>query len=527
VENTFNNKRRKKVLLSGILLCFTYLSHGQVKRLSNFTEIIPEEHTRIVTSSPGKVFAYNAQEYVVFLSGATGYWKNNSEPHISSANALVHIKNGEVQSPQIKVFNPPRDFYTCLDLVFNPESYKERSFIQIRSACNEVKFDRFFLKHASNAFQASPQQSIHLAGKNVLHSSILKHGDEAYVLLVETPEIKPTGEVNRGGLGSDTLSLVRLDFARQTFDTISTFLLPARPFQDHKDFFGQVKINNDFTKVYLKPNIYDSLFTFSMGNISPEIKPFSYTYFATLDDYNFFSSPTYSQDSTFYESYDLISYQFRDGLVLKDSTVLKLPNRRIPAWHYTSINLLGKNQDTVLYSKTGLRDGEYTHEGMILADLEGNIIWEKQLTPYYIGLNINSAQYINDTILISGHYRPGRFVKDRETGDLRYITYGSRRSVCLRILADGTNLDAEALSKSEEVVVYPNPFYVDFKIAEEGVNKYQILDFNGNLVAEEILNPTTGIYRVYLPELDFGMYFLRLYKDDGDILEKKIFKMTY
>ncbi len=107
------------------------------------------------------------------------------------------------------------------------------------------------------------------------------------------------------------------------------------------------------------------------------------------------------------------------------------------------------------------------------------------------------------------------------------LTFGYRKAVSLRVLADGTNIDAEALSKSEKVVVCLNPFYVDFYIAEERVNKYQIVNFNGDLVAEESLNPTTGIYRVYLPQLDFGMYILRLYKVDGKILEKKIFKMTY
>jgi len=39
-------------------------------------------------------------------------------------------------------------------------------------------------------------------------------------------------------------------------------------------------------------------------------------------------------------------------------------------------------------------------------------------------------------------------------------------------------------------VVYYNPFFVDFKIAEEGVKRYQMLNCNGDLVAVENLDFT-------------------------------------
>jgi len=318
-----------KELITLILILCHLLLGAQTRSLKNFIEIDHEEHTRIVTSGPNQVFVENAQNIVIELSGATGLRKNNSEPHISSASALVHIKNGKAQIPQIRIYSWPRDYYRCINRVFTIESYTEESFVQIRSACNEVYFDRFFLKHATSSPFVSPQQKIYLSETNILHQQILKYGDEAYALLVETPEVKASGEVNEGGLGSDTVLLARLDFDKETFDTLAFFHLPAQPYQNINSFFGEAKINEDFSKIYLKTN--DTLYTFNLGNLNPEIKEIKPNQSFGLEDRSFFKYLGYNSDSTYYKNVYQVNYRFNNGSPLYDSTLINLPVEKFSA----------------------------------------------------------------------------------------------------------------------------------------------------------------------------------------------------
>lgn len=507
------------------LLIFTLslTIHAQTRDLVNFIEIIPEEHTQIATGSPAQVLINNSQDYVLDLAGATGLQKNNSLPHISSASALIHIKNGQVQSPQINVYVPPRDYSICGSIVYRVENFKEQSFVQVRSACNEVFIDRFILKHATSSRSPSPQQKIHLSGTNILHPKVLKYGDEAYALLVRTPEVKASGEVNRGGLGNDTLILAHLDFENETYDTVAFFRLPAQPYQNFKTFFGEAKINEAFSKIYL--NTSDTLFTFSINTVLPEVKALATDQYFSLDDRRFFIVNERSEDLAYYKNILRLDYRFNEGNLSFDTTILDLPTHQFSTAN--NLSIFGLNSTNILISETRYLENRELHLGTSLLDSLGNFLWHKQFVPDYSGLIIQHAYNVNDTLILSGFYKPGRFVINTQTLVKGYYPFGYRRTVSFRLLADGTNLDAEKLSAKEGLEVFPNPFSVDFKIAEEGATKYQLINTNGLLVKEEQLNPDIGIYRVYLPQLDFGMYILRLYKDDGEILEKKIFKTTY
>jgi len=508
--------------LTYIFLFSSLLVQAQTRDLSNFIEIIPEQHTRIVTGRPAQVFVKNSQDYVIDIAGATGYWKNMAEPHISPASALVHIKNGRVQSPQLKVNISPREYYTCVTNVYQVESFKEESFIQVRSACSEAFIDRFFLKHASSSFIPTPQQKIHLIGTNILHQKILKYGEEAYALIVETPEVKANGAVNRGGLGSDSVVLAHLDFENETYDTVAFFRLPAQPYQNINSFFGKAKINADFSKIYL--NAYDTLFTLSFDTQSTEVKLLSNDQYFNLEDRQYFINHEYSADSAFYKNILKVDYRFNEGNPTFDTSVVDLPQGKFSTDNYLSIFRL--NSTKILISETRYLEDRELHLGITLADELGNILWEKQFVPDYTGLILYYAQNVNDTIILSGAYKPGRFGINRQTNVQDYFATGFRRTVSFRVLADGTNLDAEKLSIEPELEVFPNPFYVDFKIVEEGATKYELINTKGIIVNEGQLNPDIGIYRIYEPQLEFGMYILRVFKLNGEMVQKKLFKLN-
>ncbi len=82
------------------------------------------------------------------------------------------------------------------------------------------------------------------------------------------------------------------------------------------------------------------------------------------------------------------------------------------------------------------------------------------------------------------------------------------------------------LQSSQELKVYPNPvtdyFYFDYSTSFTTNIKLQVYNTLGKVVISKELNDKQGVEKVYVTDLEKGLYFCSLIVDDNRVLTKKI-----
>jgi len=92
------------------------------------------------------------------------------------------------------------------------------------------------------------------------------------------------------------------------------------------------------------------------------------------------------------------------------------------------------------------------------------------------------------------------------------------------------NLNADSitikLQSAQELKVYPNPvtdyFYFEYTATFTKNAKLQVYNTLGKVVITKDLNDKQGTEKVYVSDLEKGMYFCSLLVDDNRVITKKI-----
>lgn len=82
------------------------------------------------------------------------------------------------------------------------------------------------------------------------------------------------------------------------------------------------------------------------------------------------------------------------------------------------------------------------------------------------------------------------------------------------------------LQSAQELKVYPNPvtdyFYFEYTATFTKNAKLQVYNTLGKVVITKDLNDKQGTEKIYVSDLEKGMYFCSLLVDDNRVLTKKI-----
>lgn len=93
-----------------------------------------------------------------------------------------------------------------------------------------------------------------------------------------------------------------------------------------------------------------------------------------------------------------------------------------------------------------------------------------------------------------------------------------------------SNMSADSLvikpQSAQELKVYPNPvtdyFYFEYNATYTKNAKLQVYNTLGKVVITKELNDKQGTEKIYVSDLEKGMYFCSLLVDDNRVITKKI-----
>ena len=86
---------------------------------------------------------------------------------------------------------------------------------------------------------------------------------------------------------------------------------------------------------------------------------------------------------------------------------------------------------------------------------------------------------------------------------------------------NSTTLNIVGNTKSQNVNVYPNPNNKIFSIQTSSkINTIEVLDVLGSHIRS--FQPNTNLFEINISENPSGIYFLKVYLENGNIVTKKI-----
>ncbi|WP_421754076.1 T9SS type A sorting domain-containing protein [Croceimicrobium sp.] len=461
-----------------------------------------------------------ANDFVFEVYGSNGdVYK--TQPHVYPIEGSGHVRGGKLQGELVLKHTDSYRGYPSIRLSSNYVKYAPNLLIEQITGSGFLGIVFF---NPETGLQNEFPQDLYAKSLVALSQTPYVVDQKIYVLAGDCDVYSPSGNYRDYNiLDRDSLYLMRFDFGKADFVKEHSFNLKGLTGKEFQRCMGEFDFDPQLGKLRFQQA--DTLFLFEVGRPNPTqvYKPPFYRnrHLKNLADTNYFvgrslfsadHNTSYGEylmrtsfDSNYQESRDSLAYYYPS------------PNLRSDSLQY-KYDVIGITEERVYLSRQKAfydEVGTFYDNTLICTNWQGEKLWSRDMLSRDYRGHLEEVFELNDTLFVLGRikfpspYKPEYFI-------------GPSISFIRRLTKDGKLIDWQQVDP--DIQVYPNPFQVDFFIELDGLRSIQLFNQTGLLIHEEKVLPGDYKYQCFWPDLDIGLYVLRLEDKDGNHFQRKLLK---
>lgn len=470
----------------------------------------------------------SAKEFYFLLKGSNTDNIFKAQSHSYALRYAAAYKDDQFLVPLIKGRAPARD-YPYLAISQKPQLFAGNTFVEGVSVSGG--FYLHFFNFDQNTSSTFPPNTSTFGGLVSLSYQIQAESDGNFFVLcapVDGLSEDSLQRYNTNGIDNDSLYLLKTNYSKASFDTVAIYRHPSEIDAWFNNYFGAFRFNPDDSSMMFVRK--DSLFIYNGKDLWPE-KSVAVPTWIDIKDIDDLEKENYFVTEVMATSQfgipqkaKIKHWTFKNNSFQQDSFLVDLPHQEFwpkgEGFYSQGINTYMNrlNADKMEFMLEFKRVIEIDLERSVLQslicriDTAGNLIWSRRMFGEHFPAVISSYEEFGDSIILGGSYYP--------TPNYYRSVYYTKPF--FRILDGEGNLLNQKKNKLSGI--YPNPFSVDFIIEANGVEEVSVIDLRGSVIYKKEVPAFLAQHQVYYPDLDEGIYIIRMRFEDGSFLQQRILK---